>query len=68
MLENGSDLWKWIEEGAYTYVCGEADPMAKGVETTLLHIFQDYGNLSETDAKAYLKKLRTEKRYLVDVY
>lgn len=68
LLEKGYEVWKWLESGAYFYICGEADPMAKGVEATLLQIFQEFGNLSDADAKAYLKKMRLEKRYLVDVY
>lgn len=68
MLENGRELWKWLQQGAYFYVCGEAEPMAKEVEETLQHIFQEHGNLSEPDARAYLKALRAQKRYLVDVY
>lgn len=68
MRENSKELFKWIEEGSYIYVCGDAQHMAKDVEATLLQIIQSEGNLSEQDAKQYLKKLRTEKRYLKDVY
>lgn len=68
MVENGRELWDWLQQGAYFYVCGDAEPMAKEVEGTLQHICQEHGNLSETDARAYLKSLRVQKRYLIDVY
>lgn len=68
MLENGAELFRWLEEGAYLYVCGDAKRMAKDVETTLLQIIQQHGPHDEAGAKQYLKRLRAEKRYLRDVY
>lgn len=68
MQENGKELWQWLQEGAYFYVCGDAHRMAKDVETTLLQIAQEQGNMSEEAAKLYIKTLRSEKRYLADVY
>ena len=68
ILKNSQDLWNWLQEGAYFYVCGDAYPMAKEVEAALLHIFYEQGHLSEEGAKAYLKSLRQQKRYLADVY
>lgn len=68
MLENGKDLYQWIEEGAYIYVCGDASRMAKDVEATLLEIIKVHGQKDDAEAKAMLKKLRADKRYLRDVY
>lgn len=68
MLENGPEFYRWLEEGAYLYVCGDAKRMAKDVEATLLQIIQQHGPHDESRAKQYLKRLRTEKRYLRDVY
>lgn len=68
MKNEAADLFKWIEEGAYLYVCGDAKQMAKDVEKTLLDILEKHANLDEKGAKEYLKKLRQEKRYLRDVY
>jgi sulfite reductase (NADPH) flavoprotein alpha-component len=68
MLENAKDLWRWLEEGAYFYVCGDAHRMAKDVEQTLQQIARIQGAMSEEAAKAYVKSLRTQKRYLADVY
>ncbi len=68
LLEKGAEVWSWLEEGASFYVCGDADPMAKEVESAILQICTSHGRLSPNDAKAYLKKLRHEKRYLADVY
>jgi sulfite reductase (NADPH) flavoprotein alpha-component len=68
MLENGADLFEWIKNGAYIYVCGDAKRMAKDVESTLLTIFETHGQMDSKEAAAYLKELRVSKRYLRDVY
>ncbi len=68
MIEKGKELFQWFEDGAYIYVCGDAQRMAKDVEATLLAIIQEHGNLNETQAREYLKNLRTSKRYLRDIY
>lgn len=68
MYEQAADLWKWITDGAIIYVCGDADHMAKDVEHMLRLIIKEQGRMTEDEAKAYLKSLRTQKRYLLDVY
>ena len=68
MLEKGEEFFKWLQEGAYIYVCGDAQKMAKDVEATLLQIIQFHGKMEDAEAKAYLKALRSSKRYLRDVY
>lgn len=68
MLENAPEFWDWIKNGAIVYVCGDAHRMAKDVDATLHQIIQDQGNMDEAAAKAFVKQLRAEKRYLRDVY
>jgi sulfite reductase (NADPH) flavoprotein alpha-component len=68
LYEKGAKIWAWLQEGAHFYVCGEADPMAKDVETTLQKICQDFGKLTPESSHAYIKQLRREKRYLADIY
>lgn len=59
---------KWLDNGAYLYVCGDAKKMAPSVEATLYSILGTEKNLALQEAKNYLKSLRKEKRYLLDVY
>lgn len=68
MLEKAKEFWEWIQKGAIIYVCGDAHRMAKDVDATLHTIIQDQGQMSESDAKAFVKHLRAEKRYLRDIY
>lgn len=68
MLEKSAELFQWIEKGAYLYVCGDAQQMAKDVDAALHQIIQTQGNHNEAEAKHYIKRLRAEKRYLRDVY
>lgn len=68
MIEAGAELWKWLEDGAAFYVCGDASRMAKDVDKALLSIACEHGGLSEEEAAEYFKGLRKEKRYCRDVY
>jgi sulfite reductase (NADPH) flavoprotein alpha-component len=68
LLEQGADVYAWLQNGAHVYVCGDAMYMAKDVENALLTIYQTHGNLSEAEAKKALLELRKAKRYQKDVY
>ena len=68
MLENAGELWSWLEAGAHFYVCGDATRMAKDVDTALHQIIETSGGKSVEDAKAYVAKLKSERRYQRDVY
>lgn len=64
MIEHARELYQWLQDGAYFYVCGAKDPMSIDVENTLLKILDDHGE----DGFAYLNQLKEEGRYLKDVY
>ena len=68
LLEESKEVWRWLERGSFFYVCGDATKMAKDVEATLLFIIEKEGSLSKEEAKVYFKKLKSDKRYLTDVY
>lgn len=68
MLEQKKSLWSWIQDGCYIYVCGDAERMAKDVDAALQQIAQEEGQMMEEDARKFIKTLRLEKRYLLDVY
>ena len=68
MLEAAGELWRWLEEGAHFYVCGDASRMAKDVDAALHRVIETAGGKSPEDAQAYVAQLRSEKRYQRDVY
>jgi sulfite reductase (NADPH) flavoprotein alpha-component len=68
IYENAKELIKWLNNGAYIYICGDAKYMARDVEKAFLDIFQKEKNISNDEAKNYLNQLRDENRYLKDVY
>jgi sulfite reductase (NADPH) flavoprotein alpha-component len=68
LREHGEELWTWLEEGAYFYVCGDASKMAKDVDATLKAIIAKHGGLSNEKAQDYINRLAKEKRYVRDVY
>lgn len=68
MYEMGQELFEWLNNGAFLYICGDAARMAKDVETTLLQLIQEHGKMDGLASKEYIKKMRQEKRYLRDVY
>ncbi|WP_095064100.1 bifunctional nitrate reductase/sulfite reductase flavoprotein subunit alpha [Pseudomonas sp. Irchel s3f19] len=66
--EQGADLWRWLEAGAYFYVCGDAQRMAKDVDSALRRVVAEHGGMSEAAADAYVEGLSKAKRYRRDVY
>ncbi|WP_194920010.1 molybdopterin-dependent oxidoreductase [Catenulispora rubra] len=68
MRENGVRLWKWLQDGAHIYVCGDAARMAKDVDQALMDIAIAHGGMDDDEAAAYVRRLSTEKRYVRDVY
>jgi len=68
MRENAKELWSWIDEGAYFYVCGDASRMAKDVHQALHDVVEKQGGMNPDDAAAYVKKMQKERRYARDVY
>tara|TARA_B100000929_G_C15466935_1_gene406496 strand:+ start:26 stop:562 length:537 start_codon:yes stop_codon:yes gene_type:complete len=70
MKQQGEKIWKWIENGAYFYVCGDKQYMAKDVHSTLIGICAEYGGMSLDEAKDFVENgmMKAEKRYLRDVY
>ncbi|MBD2803083.1 NADPH-dependent assimilatory sulfite reductase flavoprotein subunit [Xenorhabdus sp. M] len=68
LREQGAEIWRWIQDGAHLYVCGDANRMAKDVEQTLLNIISQHGSMDAEQADEFLSELRLERRYQRDVY
>ena len=68
MLENGAELFAWLEQGGYFFVCGDAYRMAKDVDQALIEVIRIHGNMSATEAVEYVNQMKKDKRYVRDVY
>jgi sulfite reductase (NADPH) flavoprotein alpha-component len=68
MHEHGRELWDWVENGAYFYVCGDAKRMASDANSALHRIAVEQGGLSTEEAKNYVAVMTTTGRYQRDVY
>ena len=68
LREQGAELWRWINDGAHIYVCGDANRMAKDVEQALLEVIAEFGGMDIEAADEFLSELRIERRYQRDVY
>ena len=68
MLEAAEELYSWLEQGAYFYICGDASRMAKDVDAALHQVVEKAGGKSPEEAAAYVEELKKSKRYRKDVY
>lgn len=68
MWENSAQLFGWLQDGAYLYVCGDAERMAKDVDAALHDIVARCGGMDPTSAHAYVNDLIKSHRYVRDVY
>jgi len=68
MMQQATELFEWIKNGASIYVCGAKYPMSTDVENTLLQIIQTKGDMSEEAAMHYLNEMSEHGKYHKDVY
>ena len=58
MTEAAEELWKWLEQGAYFYVCGDAKRMAKDVDAALRQIVQRAGRARHRGSERIRRKTK----------
>jgi len=68
MREAAAELWAWLRDGAYFYVCGDAHRMAKDVDAALHEIVAREGGMDAAQAVEFVKQLKKQRRYQRDVY
>lgn len=64
----GKELYAWLQNGAYLYVCGDASAMAPDVHAALLDVAREHGGFDADDAQSWVADLTADGRYLRDVY
>lgn len=68
LLERSRELFEWLQEGAYIYICGDEKHMAHDVHAALITVIQQESGKSAEEAAAYLDDLQQQQRYQRDVY
>ncbi len=68
IYERSNEFFEWLQNDAIIYVCGDAQKMAKDVEVTIIKLISKELKCGDEKALEYLKMLKKEKRYLLDVY
>ena len=68
MRETAADLWRWLEEGAHFYICGDAKRMAKDVERALVDAIAAHGAKTADAAVGYVAAMKKAGRFQADVY
>lgn len=68
IAEHAAEFWKWLDEGAIFYVCGDANRMANDVDLALHKVIESAGGKSPEQAAEYVAQMKTDKRYRRDVY
>lgn len=68
MLENSKEIFEWLVKGAYFYVCGDKERMAKDVNEALINVIEKEGAMTRDEAEAYLKDMQKQGHYQRDVY
>lgn len=66
LAEHGRELYDWLQQGAYLYVCGDGKRMAPDVHRALLDIVG--AEVGRDNAEDYVAALQKDKRYQRDVY
>ncbi len=67
LLEQGRDLYAWLQEGAYLYCCG-SNAMGRAVHEALLALIARAAGVDPEGAEERIETLRREGRYLRDLY
>lgn len=68
-LEASADeVWAAMQQDAVVFVCGNASTMAPGVRAALVAVFRAKTGAGEADGEAWLAGLRTNNRYLEDIW
>ncbi len=68
VMQSAAEIWRWLQDGAHFYVCGDAKRMAKDVDEALKAIAAQEGKMTPEQAKAFVGELTKAKRYQRDVY
>jgi len=66
--DQAKELYRWLEKGAWIYLCGNKRTMAKDVRLALAEVISEGAGVSVEKGKTILEDLKQERRFQEDVY
>jgi sulfite reductase alpha subunit-like flavoprotein len=57
-----------LTKGAYVYLCGDGNAMAKDVQATVIEILGGTLSGGIDEATSYLEKMKKEHRFVMDIW
>lgn len=66
--ENGKLINALLKQGAFFYVCGDAQRMSRDVQATLIRIISKERDISIAKAEGIVKNMRVQNLYQEDVW
>ena len=57
-----------LDGGAYVYICGDGNKMAKDVQSAIIEVLVTHGNLTLPEAEAFLQELKLRRRLVLDIW
>lgn len=68
MAAQSKEVYRWLQNGASVYVCGDKNRMAKDVKQMFVSIVMLESGVNQEEAKEYVRQLQKSRRYHEDVY
>lgn len=68
ILENSATFAEWVKNGAVIYICGDAKRMARDVTLAIEEVLEKEWKLPQDKSREEVKRLRKEKKLLLDTY
>nr|CAG4638293.1 EOG090X027R [Cyclestheria hislopi] len=69
LKEQAPNVWRILgQENGHIYVCGDARNMARDVHDIIIATCRDHGQMTDSEAQQFVKKLETQRRYSADVW
>lgn len=68
MMENSHEFFRWINEGAVIYLSGNKRKLAPAVRQAIHTILKTEGRMSVKEASDFFSRMKSERRFVEDVY
>jgi sulfite reductase alpha subunit-like flavoprotein len=57
-----------LDGGAYVYICGDGNKMAKDVQAAMIEVLVTHGNLKVAEAESFLQDMKLRRRLVLDIW